>query len=89
MEGRHPSGLADGRAAVIGILDGEGTGPEVFEATRAVLAAISEACGREFELLSGPPARVADPKRSALSETTAMSPGRCRISTSCWSRARR
>ncbi len=46
----HP---APGRARVLGLLEGEGVGPEVVGAARAVLAAVESRFGYGFEMRSG------------------------------------
>jgi 3-isopropylmalate dehydrogenase len=46
----HP---AAGRQLVLGLLDGEGVGPEVMEAARHVLAAVESSFGYGFDLRSG------------------------------------
>ena len=54
IEGRRPAGLDGGEPACIGILKGEGIGPEVISATADVLEAVAETTGRELALSHGP-----------------------------------
>ena len=46
----HP---APGRPRVVGMLEGEGIGPEVMAAARSVLAAVEASLGHRFEVRSG------------------------------------
>jgi len=54
IAGRHPAGLAAGDAIPVGVLRGEGVGPEVVGAASEVLVAVCEAAGRNLRLDVGP-----------------------------------
>jgi 3-isopropylmalate dehydrogenase len=45
--------VAGGRGSVVGVLPGEGVGPEVVRAALGVLGAVAEATGRRFEVRVG------------------------------------
>lgn len=66
IEGRHPARLAAGDAVRVGVLRGEGVGPEVIAAATDVLVAACEGAGRRLELDHGP-----DPAGEASSLTEA------------------
>jgi 3-isopropylmalate dehydrogenase len=68
IEGRHPPDARSSLPAVIGVLPGQGIGPEVTAAAIRVLSALDGVGGRSFEVRYGPPAAVGDLGSLALTD---------------------
>lgn len=71
IEGRHPVGTATTGAVRIGVLAGEGVGPEVVRAALGVLSAVASERDFEIALSEGPPASDAPFNPRGLTEPEA------------------
>jgi 3-isopropylmalate dehydrogenase len=71
IDGRLPAGLPAGRTAPIGVLPGEGIGPEVVGAATRVLSTVGALRGQEFKLTHAPAAPQPGTAHSALNDVDA------------------
>ncbi len=67
IDGRHPLSAP----VTVGVLPGEGVGPEVVRAATGVLSAAASGCGFEIAMRQAPPAAKAGPETSGLTEADA------------------
>jgi 3-isopropylmalate dehydrogenase len=71
IEGRHRRRLPAEGPATVGVLRGEGIGPEVLDAATLVLSAVGAARGRDFRLRYGPAPSTRGPIGPVLTDEVA------------------